>query len=153
LGRVENGQRVLAIGILQEVVGVLLENCLANWYDGKLVVKGWAVEWSEHSQGKGIPVNEVSALRVFLRACVKLLPEAIALAEKMRGEMTGSRRQINQPQEAPHPAVRLYGGWIAKDVQYCIEIMWDGSVFLYRLINDKAEPDPFVGSLDYVGDE
>ena len=124
---------------------------MSGWFSDPMTIDGWAVSWNQHQRGIGIPSEDVTQFRVFLRGCVKLLPDVMALTEKLRAEVTGSRQNLGEMEEAPHPAIRLYGTTFRGNHQYCLEVMWDGAVFLFRLAGDKPDPDPFVGSLDYVG--
>ncbi len=118
-----------------------------EWYDREIVINGWSVDWEKHSKGMGIPSEEVSAFREFIRGCTKLVPEAVALGEKLRGEIAGGRGQIYNQSEGPHPAIRLYGNHNERNAQYCLEVMWDGSIWIYRL---EGEPDAqvFIGTLN-----
>jgi hypothetical protein len=95
-----------------------------------------------------MPKRERQALNEFLRSVLKMYANAELTAKDLRAIYEGQFPSLTKGTEGVDPAIRLYSrNYDNRGHSFCIEIMWDGAGFLFRLDGDKPDPSPFLASI------
>ena len=98
-----------------------------------------------------MPRRERQALNEFLRSILKIYLNAELTAKDLRAAYEGQFPSLTKETEGVDPAIRLYSrNYDTRKHSFCIEIIWDGAGFLFRLDGDKPDPDPYLASISGI---